>query len=406
MLPRLYGDAIMPLLNRAVEMQDEIASWRRRIHQQPELLFDLPVTSSFVAASLKAFGCDEVVTGIGRCGVVGVINGRHGHGPVLAMRADMDALPITEETGVSYTSQTHGQMHACGHDGHVAMLLGAARYLCETRNFHGQAVVVFQPAEEGGGGGKEMVADGLMDQFNIESVYAMHSWPGLPIGHFATTPGAIQAAMDVFSIEIAGKGGHAATPHLTVDPIYIGIQITSALLGITSRNTDPFETAVLSVTKFQAGHTHNVIPPTASILGTIRTLNQESRNLMLANLRRTAEGIATALGGTATVSDGGIMPYPVTYNHPTQAAIAARIARQVSGEHNVDDNFTADMGAEDFSFMLQARPGAMILLGNGNSAYLHHPQYDFDDDSIPYGVSFWVQLVESELAPNNAGTSI
>ena len=396
----------MPLLNRALEMQDEIASWRRRLHSQPELLFDLPLTSSFVADSLKAFGCDDVVTGIGRSGVVGVINGRHGSGPVLAMRADMDALPIEEETGLPYASQNHGLMHACGHDGHTAMLLGAARHLCETRNFRGQAVVVFQPAEEGGGGGKEMVEDGLMDRFNIESVYAMHSWPGLPVGHFATRPGAIQAAMDVFSIEIAGKGGHAATPHLTVDPIYIGIKIASALLGITSRNTDPFDTAVLSVTKFQAGHTHNVIPPTASILGTIRTLNQESRNLILANVRRTAEGIATSLGGTATISDGGIMPYPVTFNHARQTAVAARIARQVSGDHSVDDNCTADMGAEDFSFMLQARPGAMILLGNGNSAYLHDPKYDFADASIPYGVSFWVQLVESELAPNNAGMSI
>lgn len=389
----------MPLLNRALEMQDEIASWRQQLHRQPELLFDLPLTSAFVTDSLKAFGCDEVVTGIGRCGVVGVIRGRHGNGPVLAMRADMDALPISEETGVPYASQFQGRMHACGHDGHIAMLLGAARHLCETRNFCGQAVVIFQPAEEGGGGGKEMVADGLMDRFGIGSVYALHSWPGLPLGHFATRVGAIQAAMDVFSIEITGKGGHAATPQLTVDPIYIGVQIVSALFGITSRNTDPFDTSVLSVTKFQAGHTHNVIPPTGSILGTVRTLNQESRNLILGNVRRTAEGIAASLGGKAIVSDGGIMPYPVTFNHAREAATATRVAGQVAGESSVNGNCVADMGAEDFSFMLQARPGAMILLGNGDSAYLHHPKYDFDDSCIPYGVSFWVQLVQSELAP-------
>ncbi len=392
----------MPLLNRALDLQPEVAAWRQHLHMNPELLFDTQQTSAFVAQKLREFGCDDVVTGLGRTGVVGVIRGRHGDGPGIGLRSDMDALPITEETGLPYASRIPGRMHACGHDGHMAMLLGAARHLCETRNFRGSAVVIFQPAEEGGGGGREMVQDGLMDRFGIASVYGMHSWPDLPVGQFATRPGAMMAAMDVFTITIQGKGGHAANPHLAVDPIFIGAQIVSALQGIVARNTDPFDSAVVSVTQFQAGHTHNVIPQSAALVGTIRSLRKELRELAIGNLRRTAQGVAAALGGEAIVGDGGLMPYPVTYNHVRETDVAVGVARQVASQNSVHDNWPADMGAEDFSFMLEERPGNMVLIGNGNSAFLHHPAYNFADDAIPYGVSYWVQLTETVLSPGRA----
>jgi amidohydrolase len=392
----------MPLVNRAVELQPEIAGWRRELHMIPELLFDTHKTSAFVADKLKSFGCDEVVTGIGRTGVVGVIKGRHGKGPVVGLRSDMDALPITEETGLEYASKIPGRMHACGHDGHTAMLLGAARHLCETRNFRGQVAVIFQPAEEGGAGGLEMVKDGLMERFDIQSVYGLHNWPGLPVGQFALRAGALMAAMDVFSITIRGKGGHAALPHLTVDPIFIGSQIISALQGIASRNADPLESVVVSVTQFNAGEVHNVIPQSAKLTGTVRSLKRELRDLAMANLRRTAEGVAAALGGEAIVSDKQVLPYPVTFNHAGETAVAAAAARNVAGEKSVNDNYPPDMGSEDFSFMLEARPGAMILMGNGDSAFCHHPAYNFNDEAIPYGISYWVHLAETVLASKTA----
>ena len=393
------GENIMPLLNRAIELQPEITVWRRELHMNPELLFDTHLTSAFVAEKLKAFGCDEVVTGLGRTGVVGLIHGRHGDGPTVGLRADMDALPIAEETGLTYSSRIPGKMHACGHDGHMAMLLGAARHLCETRNFRGRVAVIFQPAEEGGAGGLEMVKDGMMDRFNIASVHGLHNWPGMPVGQFAIRAGALMAAMDVFSITIRGKGGHAALPHLTIDPIFIGAQVVSALQGIASRNTDPLESIVVSVTQFNAGDIHNVIPQTARLVGTIRSLKRELRDLAMANLRRTAEGIAAALGGEAIIGDGNVLPYPVTFNHARETGIATAVARSVAGEKNVNDNCAPDMGAEDFSFMLEARSGAMILMGNGNSAFCHHPSYDFNDDAIPFGISYWVKLAETVLAP-------
>ena len=387
----------MPLLNRAVELQPEIAAWRHELHMMPELLFDTHKTSAFVADKLKSFGCDEVVTGIGRTGVVGVITGRQGKGPVVGLRSDMDALPITEATGLDYASRIPGRMHACGHDGHMAMLLGAARHLCETRNFRGQVAVIFQPAEEGGAGGLEMVKDGLMERFGIESVYGMHTWPGIPIGQFALRSGPLMAAMDVFSITIRGKGGHAALPHLTIDPIFIGSQIISALQGIASRNADPLESVVVSVTQFNAGEVHNVIPQSAKLVGTVRSLKRELRELAMTNLRRTAEGVAIALGGEAIISDEQILPYPVTFNHARESVVAATAARNVAGEKSVNDNYPPDMGAEDFSFMLEARPGAMILMGNGDSAFCHHPAFDFNDEAIPYGISYWVHLAETVL---------
>ena len=392
----------MPLLNRALEMQPEIAAWRCGLHMNPELLFDTHWTSAFVADKLKSFGCDEVVTGIGRTGVVGLIRGRHGDGPVVGLRADMDALPIVEETGLPNASKIPGKMHACGHDGHTAMLLGSARHLCETRNFHGHVAVIFQPAEEGGGGGGEMVKDGLMERFNIASVYGMHNWPGIPVGQFAIRTGGLMAAMDVFSITIRGKGGHAACPHTTVDPIFIGSQVVSALQGIASRYADPLESVVVSVTQFKAGDAHNVIPQTARLIGTIRSLKRELRDLATSNLRRTAEGVATALGSEAVIGDNGILPYAVTFNHPRETAIAAAAARSVAGEKNVNDNCSPDMGSEDFSFMLEARPGAMVLMGNGDTAFCHHPAYNFNVEAIPTGISYWVQLAETVLAAKRA----
>jgi amidohydrolase len=391
----------MPLLNRAIEMQPEIAQWRRELHSHPELLFETHWTSAFVAEKLKNFGCDEVVTGLGRTGVVGIIRGRQAGTGCIGLRADMDALPITEVTGVDYASTIPGRMHACGHDGHTAMLLGAARHLCETRNFAGSVAVIFQPAEEGGAGGLEMVQDGMMERFGIQSVFGLHNWPGLPVGQFATRSGPLMAAMDVFSITITGKGGHAAMPHLTVDPVLIGMQIGIALQAIASRNVDPMESVVLSITQFHAGEAHNVIPQTARMVGTIRSLKPEIRELAVSNLHRTAKGIAEALGGYADISDEGIIPYPATINHQRETAQAVAVARGVVGQNVVDENYPADLGSEDFSFMLNARPGNMILMGNGDTAYCHHPAYDFSDEAIPYGVSYWVSLAETLLKPED-----
>ncbi len=328
----------MPLLNSALDMFDEIKAWRRHLHQTPELLFDVFRTAAFVEQKLKDFGCDEVVTGLGRTGVVGVIKGRHGPGPAVGLRADMDALPIREATGVPYASTNDGVMHACGHDGHTAMLLGAARHLCETRNFRGKAIVIFQPAEEGGGGGAEMMRDGLVETFGIDRFYGLHNLPGLPVGSFATRKGGLLAAMDVFTITITGRGGHAAMPHTTIDPIVVGAQIVSALQAIASRNAEPTESVVVSVTQFQAGDTHNVIPDSARLVGTIRSLKREQRELAVTNLRRTAEGVAAAFGATVKVDDGGILPYPVTLNTPRETDVIADVARHVSGPQNVDDD--------------------------------------------------------------------
>jgi len=389
----------MPLLNDAVEMQPEIAGWRRELHMEPELLFDVVKTAAFVTDKLKAFGCDEIVTGIGRTGVVGLIKGRQGDGPTLGFRADMDALPITEATGLPYASKIPGKMHACGHDGHTAMLLGAARQLCQTRNFAGSVAVIFQPAEEGGGGGHEMVKDGMMERFGIAEVYGMHTEAGIPIGQFAIREGAFLASMDTFSILIKGKGGHAAMPHLTVDPIFIGAQIVTALQGIASRNADPVEAVVVSVTQFNGGEIHNVISPAATLIGTVRTLNKKMRQMARENLFRTVTGIATALGGVAEINYDYLNGYPVTVNNPRETEIAAKVARDVAGAANVNANFPPIMGAEDFAFMLEARPGAFILIGNGDSAYVHNPEFDFADDAIPYGVSYWVRLAETILAP-------
>ena len=389
----------MPIVNRLSDLHAEITEWRRDIHAHPELQYDVQRTAGTVADKLKAFGCDEVVTGIGRTGVVGVIRGsRTGGGSrkVIGLRADMDALPIEEATSVSYKSTVAGKMHACGHDGHTAMLLGAAKYLAETRNFAGTAVVIFQPAEEGGAGGRAMVQDGLMDRFGIEEVYGMHNFPGMPVGQFAIRPGAIMASADALTIEIEGKGGHAARPHMSIDTVLVGAQIINQIQSIVSRNVDPLKAAVVSICMFQAGHTDNVIPQTATLRGTARSLAPDVRDLLEQRLHEVVEGTARLHGATAKLTYR--RGYPVLENHEGQAAFAASVAGEIVGADKVNTAMAPVMGAEDFSYMLQARPGAFIFVGNGNTAGLHHPAYDFNDEVIPIGTSYWARLVETAMA--------
>ncbi len=384
----------MPVKNRLAEMQDEITAWRRHLHENPELLFDTHETSAFVAEKLKEFGCDEVVEGIGRTGVVGVIRGRkNDSGRVIGLRADMDALPIEEATGAPYASKVKGKMHACGHDGHTAMLLGAAKYLAETRNFDGTAVVIFQPAEEGGGGGREMVDDGLMERFGIEEVYGMHNMPGLPAGQFAIRPGAFFASADEFEIEIEGKGGHAAMPQTTIDSTLVASHVVIALQSIASRNLDPVKQLVVSVTSFETdSKAHNVIPQKVELRGTVRTLDPEVRDMAEKRLKEIVEHTAAAFGATARVNY--MRGYPIMVNSEEQTAFAAEVAEKVAGACNPAPLI---MGGEDFAFMLEARPGAYILVGNGDTAMVHHPKYDFNDEAIPAGCSWWAEVVESRM---------
>ncbi|WP_099867328.1 M20 aminoacylase family protein [Pararhizobium haloflavum] len=387
----------MPILNRAAELQDEVAEWRRNLHAKPELLFDVHETADFVAKKLEAFGCDEVVRGLGRTGVVGIIRGdRQGAGErTIGLRADMDALPIKEESGVAWTSTVSGKMHACGHDGHTAMLLGAAKYLAETRNFSGSVAVIFQPAEEGGGGGNEMVRDGMMERFGIAEVYGMHNLPGLPVGQFAGRKGPIMGATDEFRVTVKGRGGHAAMPHETIDPIVMAAQMVQALQTISSRNANPVDAIVVSVTKINAGFAHNVIPEEAVFAGTVRSLSEANRDLGENRIRQICEGIASSHG--ATVSIWYDRNYPVTVNHDGETDNALSAATDVAGADKVDRAINPMLGGEDFSYMLNSRPGSFIFIGNGDSAGLHHPRYDFNDDVIPHGISYWVRLAEQRL---------
>jgi amidohydrolase len=389
----------MPIVNRVADLQPDIQAWRRDIHENPELLYDVHRTAAFVADRLKEFGCDEVATGLGRTGVVGVIKGKKSAGKgdirVIGLRADMDALPIHEETNLPYASKTSGKMHACGHDGHTAMLLGAARYLAETRNFAGDAIVIFQPAEEGGAGADAMIKDGLINRFGIEQVYGMHNSPGLPVGSFAIRPGPIMAATDEIDIRITGLGGHAARPHLCIDSVLVGSQVITALQTIVSRSIDPLESAVISICEFHAGHARNVIPQTAELRGTIRTLTPRVRELVEKRIREVVAGVAQITG--ATIDLDYKRGYPVTVNHAAQTDTAIGIAKEIAGDANVMESPPL-MGAEDFSYMLEARPGAFIFCGNGDTAGLHHPAYNFNDEAIVYGTSYWIKLVENTLA--------
>ncbi|MDH4440939.1 MAG: M20 family metallopeptidase [Rhizobium sp.] len=386
----------MPVINRASELQPEVAEWRRHLHQNPELLFDVHGTAAFVAAKLKEFGCDVVKTGIGRTGVVGIIKGSRGDGPVVGFRADMDALPIHEMSGKTWASNTPGKMHACGHDGHTAMLLGAAKHLAETRNFKGSIAVIFQPAEEGGGGAREMVRDGLMEDFAISEVYGMHNHPGMAVGTFATRKGSIMAAADQFDIQINGRSGHAAQPHKSIDPVLAAAQVVVALQSIAARETDPLKSVVVTVTKIHGGDAYNVIPDGVKLSGTVRTLLPELRDMAETRIKEIATGIAMAMGAQAQVSYH--RGYPVTINHAAETAFALDVMRNVAGDQAVSDEFPPAMGAEDFSYMLEARPGSFVFIGNGDTANLHNSAYDFNDEAIPYGISYWVTLAETALA--------
>jgi hippurate hydrolase len=386
----------MPIVNRVADLHAEITAWRRDIHANPELLYDVHRTAASVADKLKGFGCDEVVTGIGRTGVVGVIRGRKAGGKVVGLRADMDALPIEEATNLAYKSTVSGKMHACGHDGHTAMLLGAAKYLADTRNFAGTAVVIFQPAEEGGAGARAMLRDGLLDRFGIQEVFGMHNFPGMPVGEFAIRSGPMMASTDSVAINLEGKGGHAAWPHLGVDTVLVGAQIVNQIQSIVARNVDPLEAAVISICVFEAGQTDNVIPQHAKLRGTIRSLSPEVREFLQKRLREVVEGTARLYGAKAdvTFSTG----YPVLVNEEGRTAFAAAVADEIAGKDKVNRDVPPLMGAEDFAYMLQERPGAFIYLGNGDSAMLHHPAYDFNDEAIPVGTSYWVRLAETALA--------
>ncbi|EAQ10790.1 hippurate hydrolase [Maritimibacter alkaliphilus HTCC2654] len=385
----------MPIKNRFAELHGDITAWRQDIHANPELLFDTHRTAALVAEKLRAFGCDEVVEGIGRTGVVGVIKGKSDTaGKVIGLRADMDALPIKEATGLPYASGTDGKMHACGHDGHTSMLLGAAQYLAETRNFDGTCVVIFQPAEEGGGGGREMVEDGMMDRWGIQEVYGMHNWPGVPVGQFQIRAGGFFAATDQFDLTIEGKGGHAAKPHEGVDPTVVASHVIVALQTIASRNVDPVKHVVVSVTTMQTeGDSYNVIPQRVHMKGTIRTHDADVREAAPERVKALAEGIAAGFGARAQFT---YLPgYPVMVNSEEQTAFAAEVAQAVTGQETAE----ADpiMGGEDFAYMLEARPGAYILVGNGDTAPVHHPEYNFNDEAIPAGCSWWAEIVERRM---------
>ncbi len=385
----------MPPKNRFAELLPEITAWRRDFHENPELLFEVHRTAARVADLCRGFGCDEVVEGIGQTGVVAVIKGKSDtQGRVVGLRADMDALPIIEQTGLPYASKTPGKMHACGHDGHTAMLLGAAKYLAETRNFDGTVICIFQPAEEGGGGGLKMVEDGLISRWKIDEVYGMHNMPGIPVGHFAIRPGAMMAAADQFEIEVTGKGGHAAKPHDCIDSTVVAAHIVVAIQTIASRNVDPMKQVVVSVCTVETDSpAHNVIPQKVMMKGTVRTLDPSVQDFVEKRLAEVVEGTALALGAKARLHYH--RGYPVTINANENTGFAAEVARAVSG--HVDTDTPPLMGAEDFSYMLNERPGAYIFLGNGDTAMVHHPAYNFDDAAIPFGSSWYAGMAEARM---------
>ncbi|GGH47117.1 amidohydrolase [Frigidibacter albus] len=384
----------MPVLNRIADYAPQMTAWRRHLHQHPELGFECHETAAFIVERLREIGVDEIHEGIGRTGVVAIINGS-GAGPTVGLRADMDALPIVEATGKPYASTVPGRMHACGHDGHVTMLLGAAKYLAETRRFAGRVALIFQPAEEDGGGGLAMVEDGMMDRFDIHEVYGIHNSPNTPFGHFHTAPGALMAAVDTAWVYLTGKGGHGATPHETVDPIPAAVGMIGALQTVVSRNVHALDELVISVTQIHSGTASNIIPEEAWFCATIRSFTPEVRALAKTRFHAIVEGHAAAYGVAARVEyDWG---YPPTVNHAAQAGFAAEVAREISGEAAVLADAPKEMGAEDFSYMLEARPGAYLFLGTGPGAGLHHAGFDFNDEAAPVGASFFARLVERAL---------
>ncbi|MER8805138.1 M20 aminoacylase family protein [Mesorhizobium sp. M0998] len=378
------------------DLQSEATEWRRYLHQNPELDYRVHNTARFVTEKLASFGINHIETGIAETGIVALIQGEGGEGPTIGLRADMDALPIIEASNKPWSSQIPGKMHACGHDGHTAMLLGAAKYLANKRNFKGSVALIFQPAEEGALGGQRMVQEGIMDRFGISQVFGMHNMPGIEVGKFGICDGPIMAALDEFDILVKGRGGHAAMPHQTIDPIVIAAQIIIGLQTLVSRNTDPIESLVISVTKLNAGEAYNIIPEHAELAGTVRTLSPELRDFAERQILASARGIARGFG--ADVEFEYRRHDPVTFNHTEGTSLAVNAARKLVGTAFVNDKIKPLMGSEDFAYMLEARPGAFIFLGNGSSAAVHNPKYDFNDEALPYGIGYWVNLVETALA--------
>jgi hippurate hydrolase len=391
----------LPLNNSIAAMLPELTEWRHDFHRNPELKYELPRTSRIVAERLRAFGFDEVVEGIGKTGLLGVLHG--GRGPAdsrekrALLRADMDALPIEEATGADYASASPGRMHACGHDGHTVMLLGAARHLAETRAFDGTLIFCFQPAEEGGAGAQAMIDDGMLERFPVKGAYAVHNWPGIPVGEFGVVRGAAMAAAQAFIIAVEGRGGHAAMPHRVRDPIVAAGAIVAAVQTIVSRIVDPQDSAVVSITAIHGGEAFNVIPDRVEMRGTIRTFSEAVSKSIEAELKRICERTAEALGATASVQRPPLTPYPATVNHHDETEIALGAMRAVSGSERVRDDVRPVMGSEDFAFILRRVPGAYIFVGNGETAGLHNPKYDFNDEAIPYGVGYWTELARRVL---------
>lgn len=387
----------MAVINRIAEFHDEMTGWRRHLHEHPELGFQEIETARFVADKLRGFGVDEVHVGLGKTGVVAVIHGADGDRRI-GLRADMDALPILERSGKPWASKTAGRMHACGHDGHTAMLLGAARYLAETRNFAGTAYLYFQPAEEGLGGAKAMIDDGLFERFPAEQVFGMHNWPDLPVGEFAMRPGPAMAAADRFTIELQGVGCHGAMPHQGKDPVVAASLLVLALQSIVSRQIDPIDNAVLSVTTIHGGDAYNVVPDRVELKGTVRTYQKATQDFIVRRMGETVDAIAAAQGMTGSLKYD--LGYPATVNALAEARLGADAAREIVGDANVHWDHPPCMGAEDFAYMLEQKPGSYIWMGNGGGEQgkvCHSPFYDFNDEALPVGVSYWARLVERLL---------
>ncbi len=388
----------MPIINRIAEFHADMTAWRHDLHAHPELALEETRTSQVVQDQLRAFGVDEVVTGMARTGVVGVIRGR-GPGGAIGLRADMDALPLTEETGAPWTSRRPGVMHACGHDGHTTMLLGAARYLAETRNFDGTVYVIFQPAEEHHGGGEIMVKEGLFERFPMDQVFGLHNWPSLPAGGFYWRNGPTMAAVANIEITVNGRGTHGAYPDRGIDPIVVASHIVTALQTIVARSIDPVEGGVVTIGSIHGGQIYNVIPETVRMLGTARWFEPAVGDALEAGVHRIAGGIASSLGATADVAFKRV--YPATVNDPEAVLLARRAAAAVVGESRVEEMAKPTMGGEDFAFMLNAKQGAYLMLGTGRTPadpQVHNPRFDFNDDMLPVGASYWVALAEQLLA--------
>ncbi|MGX0903063.1 amidohydrolase [Roseovarius sp. MBR-79] len=384
----------MAVINRISGFADEMTAWRRHLHAHPEIGLECHETAAFVVAKLREFGIEQIETGVAQSGVVAVIEG-HGAGPAIGLRADMDALPMADLSGTDHASTVPGRAHACGHDGHTTMLLGAAKYLAETRNFAGRAVLLFQPAEEGPGGGRLMVEEGALDRHGVREVYALHTLPGAPEGQFETTPGPIMAAVDTLHVQVIGQGGHAAMPHETRDPIPAAVALVQVIQTIVTRDRDPLDDLVISVTQFHAGSADNVIPDRAYVGASIRTFSETVQTMVHRRLREVAHGVAAAHGLRAEVEIE--LGYPPTVNEPQATAFAVEVAREVVGAGAVIADRTREMGAEDFAYMLAARPGSYLFLGQGAGPGLHHPAFDFNDAVAPVGASFFARLVERAL---------